>query len=188
MEALLAREFGAKDLKGHIQEVQIRTLDRTSATDAAPQEKNLEISWSRGNLQHGAFGTWHWDNTDIDRLYSCVLFFGGAGEGKEARGGEWLFADAIAEPSETTVKGHARGELVTAGLLVATKRSRTFCYSAGAENIHATAPSTSGYHATMQVWWECPGGGPTGGAPTKLPPRPPKFDKGTGRPAWQKDL
>lgn len=87
----------------------------------------METSWNRGSLRHGQLGTWHWDNTDIDRLYSCVLFFGGK-EGKDARGGEWLFADAIAAPNSTAAKngkGHAKqSEQVKAGLMVVPKRSR----------------------------------------------------------------
>lgn len=61
------------------------------------------------------------------------------------------------------------------------------CYSAGAENVHAIAPSNSGFHGTMQVWWQCPGGAATG-EHLQPGPVPPKFDKVAGRPAWQKDL
>jgi hypothetical protein len=35
-------------------------------------ERNLEQQWAGGHLQHGNIAAWHWDNTEIDRLYACT--------------------------------------------------------------------------------------------------------------------
>ena len=51
----------------------------------------MEEQWAAGTFSHSNVGTWHWDNTDVDRLYGCNIFIGS----DDITGGHTLIADAI---------------------------------------------------------------------------------------------